>query len=363
MSSHDAVTRPGPSRPDVPAAFHVGTALVAVSLVSFHFVNSDAYVAAMQEDGVVEWMTFLLFLAAGGVAIVQAVRNRRVFDLLVALFCLFVAGEEISWGQRLMGYVPPDLFLKNNFQQETNLHNFSGIFGRPKWVLAITLGAYGLLLPAAATKPMFRGLMQRIGATPPPFALIPWFATCVFLLVWYPIEYTGEWVEMIAGALFVAALAAPHLLSVLAASLPLAVGLAWISAARGPTSAEQLACAAAETAALARDAALRAADRGEVGAGGSIEKRIWSAAEAGYLDWSRLDEFRALPCAGEDPARIRARRSYGIDPWGTAYWLEAEGDGVSAILAVYSFGPNRRRDLERGDDIRAVARWDEQPTR
>lgn len=362
MSSHDEVTKRGPSRPDVPAAFHLGTAVVVVSLVSFYFVNGDAYVGAMQEDGVVEWMSFLLFLAAGGVALVRAVRNRRIFDLLVAMFCLFVAGEEISWGQRLVGYVPPDLFLENNFQQETNLHNFSGIFGRPKWVLAMTLGAYGLLLPAAAAMPMFRNLMQRIGATPPPLALMPWFATCVLLLVWYPIEYTGEWVEMIAGALFVAALAAPHLLSVLAASVPLAVGLAWISAARGPASAEQLACAASETAALARDV-VRAADRDELAAGGSIEKRIWSAAGAGYLDWERLDEFRAVPCAGEDPARTRARRSYGIDPWGTAYWLEAEGDEVSAILAVYSFGPNRRRDLERGDDIRAVARWDEQPTR
>lgn len=363
MSSHDAVTKRGPPRPDVPAAFHLGTAVVAVSLVSFYFVNGDAYVGTMQEDGVVEWMSFLLFLAAGGAAIVRAVRSGRIFDLLVGLFCLFVAGEEISWGQRFLGYVPPDLFLKNNFQQETNLHNFSGLFGRPKWVLAITLGAYGLLLPAVAAKPMFRGLMQRIGVTPPPLALMPWFATCVFLLVWYPIEYTGEWVEMIAGALFVAALASPHSLSVMAASVPLSVGLAWISAAGGPTSAEQLACAASETAALARDAVLRAADRDELGAAGAIEKRIWSAASAGYLDWEQLDEFRAVPCAGEDPARIRARRSYGIDPWGTAYWLEAEANGVSAILAVYSFGPNRRRNLERGDDIRAVAEWDEHPTR
>lgn len=352
------MTKSGPSRPDVPAAFHLAIAAIAVASVSVYFVNEDAYVRAVQEDGVVEWASFLLFLFAGGAAMVEAVRGRRIGDLLIALFCLFVAGEEISWGQRVFGYVPPDFFLGNNFQQEANLHNFSGTFGRPKWVLAAILAAYGLVLPAAATSRMFRGLIHRVGATPPPLALVPWFATCVLLLVWYPIEYTSEWVEMTAGALFVAALAGTLLVALLAASVPLAVGLAWVSALRAPTSAEQLACAASETRALARDVVLRAGDRDDLAAGGSLEKRIWSAAGAGYVFWDRLEEFPMVRCEGESESRISARRLYGIDPWGSAYWLQADGEGPSAILAVYSFGPNRRRDLGGGDDIRTVERWE-----
>lgn len=72
-------------------------------------------------------------------------------DELVAMFCLFVALEEISWGQLLLGYVPSAVFLEYNTQQETTLHNFANVLGKPKWVLAATLVAFGVLLPIGAT--------------------------------------------------------------------------------------------------------------------------------------------------------------------------------------------------------------------
>jgi len=43
--------------------------------------------------------------------------------LLFAIGCLFIAGEEISWGQHLLNYNVPDYIIINNFQQEFNLHN------------------------------------------------------------------------------------------------------------------------------------------------------------------------------------------------------------------------------------------------
>lgn len=340
----------------VPRALHFVLAFAAGAIVLLYLVDRDAYVALMQEDGLIEWATFILFLGAALVGGVRAVRNRRAFDFLVALFCLFVAGEEISWGQRLLGYMPPDFFLENNFQQETNIHNFSDLFGRPKWVLAALLGLYGVALPLAAAGAV-RRLMERVGATPPPRASIPWFAACVLALAWYPVEYAGEWIEMLAGALFMAALAQPHALVAVAFALPVAGGLAWGSAKRGPSSAEQLACAAAETEALARDIVLRAGDRAELSEYGSVEKRIWSAAGAGYVRWELLGDFRLVACEGEDLSRVTARRLYGVDPWGSAYWLETEG-GEDGSVAVYSFGPNRRRDLAGGDDIRAVRKWE-----
>lgn len=341
-----------------PVVFHFGAALVVIAAFLGYYLSADEYVAAMQEDGVVEWMSFLLFAAAGVTGIVRGVNGRRVFDLLVALFCLFVAGEEISWGQRLIGYVPPDLFLENNFQQETNLHNFSGIFGRPKWVLAAALAGYGLLLPAAARNGLFRRALNRIGATAPPLPLVPWFAGAVLLLIWYPIEYTGEWVEMLAGGLFVASLSGSQTLIVIAASLPAAIALAWLSHIGGLSSLERLACARDETAALARDVVTSAGYPEELLSGGSIEKRIWSAAGAGYLDWNQLAAFNSVICRGEDPSRTRARRKYGVDPWGNAYWIQAEeAERGSGAIVIYSFGPNRRRDLDQGDDIRAVMPW------
>lgn len=362
-----SVKASGLGRPRLPATFHLVPTLVLGTVVSLYVYSDAAYLAAMQEDGVVEWLSFLLFLTAGAAGAFHAAKGRRLFDLLVAFFCLFVAGEEISWGQRLIGYVPPDFFLENNFQQETNLHNFSGLFGRPKWVLAGALAGYGLLLPAVAAAGFFRRTLARVGATPPRLVLVPWFATCVAVLAWYPIEYTGEWAEMLAGGLFLASLAGGQMPVLALASVPVAIGLAWMSAARGASSGEQLACARAESAALARDVVRAAGDRDQLSAAGSVEKRIWSAAGAGYVDWSLLVEFQGLSCSGEDSTRTRARRAYGIDPWGTAYWLRAgDGDGegteeatqAGTTITVYSFGPNRRRDLAGGDDVRATERWD-----
>ena len=42
---------------------------------------------------------------------------------LCGLVFLFGAGEEISWGQRIFNTESSEFFLKNNAQQETNLHN------------------------------------------------------------------------------------------------------------------------------------------------------------------------------------------------------------------------------------------------
>jgi len=90
----------------------------------------DRYYMLMQEDRLVEWGTVWLFLAAGLIGLRHSIRNRRIFDGLVALFCLFIAGEEFSWGQRLFGFYSPEYFLANNFQQEVNVHNLPGSFSQ-----------------------------------------------------------------------------------------------------------------------------------------------------------------------------------------------------------------------------------------
>lgn len=82
------------------------------------------------EDGPIEWATAVALLASAGIAAWTAGRpaggNRllhRVTWIGLALFCVFAAGEEISWGQRLLGVQSPEFFLQHNAQRETNLHN------------------------------------------------------------------------------------------------------------------------------------------------------------------------------------------------------------------------------------------------
>jgi hypothetical protein len=82
------------------------------------------------EDGPIEWLTVAGFAVGGIICLRRAwVLRRRRSLRFVALTCLlglafiFCAGEEISWGQRLLGVESSDWFRTYNAQQETNLHN------------------------------------------------------------------------------------------------------------------------------------------------------------------------------------------------------------------------------------------------
>ncbi len=84
------------------------------------------------EDGVLEWLTVVALLTSMVVCWQRLLRAglRRgwpygIVTLLLTLFFLFGAGEEISWGQRLIGLESNEFFQTYNAQKETNLHNMT----------------------------------------------------------------------------------------------------------------------------------------------------------------------------------------------------------------------------------------------
>lgn len=115
------------------------------------------------EDGLAEnFQVVFLLLASLGAAVIARTRWRRGERTLAlsyagfAVACFFVAGEEISWGQRLLGIATPAFLAENNVQQEITLHNtflLTPVFQLAQLVLGlgITLAAltpWSLLLPA-----------------------------------------------------------------------------------------------------------------------------------------------------------------------------------------------------------------------
>ncbi|MEO7713542.1 MAG: hypothetical protein ABIV10_11555 [Gemmatimonadaceae bacterium] len=342
----------GLSRPPVSLVVHAAALGWIAAMLLFAYRAPDQYAAAMQEDRVVEWWTALLFASAAAVRITLAVRERRVFDGLIGLFCLFVAGEEFSWGQRLLGFTPPVPFLAHNTQQEFNLHNFAEVFGRPKWTLAAALIGFGVVLPAAMFTRWGRALADRLGATAPPLAITPWLIACVALLIVYPVEFTGEWVECLAGFLFLASATLPlvRLWSLVGATLVAAVALTFVSARRAGDDPQGVACARAEIDGLVNGAIADSMTRDQLLQGGSIHKRVWTAAQDGYLELADLRSFQEAGCAGPSGTDAQARRQYAVDPWGTAYWIKTVRAGSDdRRVLIYSFGPNRRRDGDAGE--------------
>lgn len=340
---------PSTSTHPVPRAYHALAAGFVAWCTWMARRWPDVYGAAMQEDRFVELMTVFLFAAAGAALLVRAGRARRWFDLLVALFLLFVAGEEMSWGQRLFGLTPPAYFLAHNTQQELNVHNFANLFGSPKGPFTLVLAGYAILLPIAAAFPAGRRLLARIGATAPPALVVPWFLAAIVLFVWYPFRFTGEWTELLAGSAFLMSvgLSTTALLVLGPVSLVAAFALQTWSA-HGHADPARISCASAELAALG-DVLGR-----DLAAAGSLHKRVWTLVEEGRVPAGELRaRLRAVPCAD---TTADARRHYMVDPWGTAYWVRVVRLGTRREVGVYSFGPNRRRDVDAdgrpaGDDV------------
>ncbi|MEX1060899.1 MAG: hypothetical protein WED13_07740 [Methyloceanibacter sp.] len=96
---------------------------------------------------------FGLFIAAS-LLLLPFVRARPfVFtvSLIAALSCLYIAGEEMSWGQHFFHWNTPEYWAMVNRQEETNLHNTYAIFEKtPRSILEAGIFIGGLILPLAA---------------------------------------------------------------------------------------------------------------------------------------------------------------------------------------------------------------------
>jgi hypothetical protein len=262
----------------------------------------------------------------------------RWATLALALFCLFVAGEEISWGQRLFGFRPPNYFLEQNYQQEANLHNLlKNVLDTRYMVMAVAL-LYGVLAPFLAE---VTRLPATLAAHP---VLSPWFACVAWLEFSYPFELAGEFAELLLGLLFLLDMVA-RAGSTSAKALPFRAlrleaaavvgGLLLVPLNDGLTrwNADTYVAAAREDlntleARLARGDLLRPKLLGKR----RVHKRVYTAVQAGYL---ALDE-----------------KHYYLDPWNNPYWIAytRATEGSPAKLVLYSFGPNRRRDTQLGEE-------------
>ena len=115
-----------------------------------------------REDGPIEFAGFACFLVGSVLALVAASRlraDRRTMLAAAALgLVLFAAaGEEISWGQRLLDIDTPEVLVDGNRQDELNLHNLDGLQGKAI-VAQLAVAGLGAVLPW-----LVRGRWARVG--------------------------------------------------------------------------------------------------------------------------------------------------------------------------------------------------------
>jgi len=107
------------------------------------------------EFGIIELATPLVLLPAIIFGIKIFIDKENILDekikyfvLFVTFGCIYLAGEELSWGQHLWGWNTPNWLRLANDQQETNLHNISSWFDqKPRVLLEIFVVVCGVFMP------------------------------------------------------------------------------------------------------------------------------------------------------------------------------------------------------------------------
>jgi hypothetical protein len=134
--------------------------LVAVFTVGSYWISPAWYNRAVLPEGygILEISHFLIPLIGLFITVrllFDPFVRERPFVLTVtiigALSCLYIAGEEMSWGQHFFHWNTPEYWAEVNRQQETNLHNTYVIFEKtPRSILELGIAIGGLGVPLAA---------------------------------------------------------------------------------------------------------------------------------------------------------------------------------------------------------------------
>jgi hypothetical protein len=135
------------------------------------------------EGKIVETVQFLLLLVAGFLslrtawlaAVFYEPRTTRLFYLLFGLGMLFIAGEEIAWGQQFLDFRTPAFLQGVNAQNEFTLHNFGPLQARSD-LLNLLYALAGLLGISFRRHPH----LVKIAT---PVLLIPWFVLILALAI------------------------------------------------------------------------------------------------------------------------------------------------------------------------------------
>ena len=350
--------------PETRLLHHAILAAVLLLYVLLAASGNDLYMSLAREDYWVEWLTFGFFVSASiaffSIAIHRGMR-RGWFSAGLAVFCFLVAGEEVSWGNRLFGFIPPEFILEKNFQQELNVHNLLANQVPIRWLAVFMLAGWGVFLPILRRLVSLRKSLEQWHVVIPPLSLWPWFAAGAVIHAIYPVRVTAEYMELLTGALFLmtalSILKGTRMTAVLLAlTLFLTIAAMGYDEVKARTGqSEKIACAAAETRALG--ITIQATNAiGRHSQIAMLKKRAYTAAQEKLIPPDIAKVLEGIPCAGLVDHPLR--REYLLDPWAQPYRVlfKRDPETLDESMVVYSFGPNRRQDMverrfEGTDDI------------
>lgn len=131
---------------------------IIVAQIGIEVFTPVQYLSAMHsEGGPHETLQFIFMAAAFLIAVATLIKIKGQNSWLTAwvgiaaLASLYVAGEEVSWGQHIFDWGTSEFWSNINDQNETNFHNTSSwLDQKPRLILLIGTITGGLIIPALA---------------------------------------------------------------------------------------------------------------------------------------------------------------------------------------------------------------------
>ncbi|WP_018476958.1 hypothetical protein [Pontibacter roseus] len=164
-----------------------------VLAIYLSYTDGDLYHAYTTEDGYIEHATAFLLLLTSFLCLNRALsatqRTPMAFFYLASALFFFGFGEEISWGQRLLGFATPEGMQQVNEQQEFTLHNiqvYDVSLNRLVFSLGLYTGVftYFLLFPILyRRKAWFRKQVHKIDLPIPTYVQSLLYFVCFFCVL------------------------------------------------------------------------------------------------------------------------------------------------------------------------------------
>lgn len=122
--------------------------------------DNQLFRTLVKDDHLIEYSQFFLLILSSIICLIlqkywwQKEKTLAILFLLLAIGCFFVAGEEISWGQRIFHIATPERLAEKNIQGELTVHNIGVLF-------ALVYRAYMLIGLLGSTTWIFFKLLKK----------------------------------------------------------------------------------------------------------------------------------------------------------------------------------------------------------
>lgn len=181
-------------------------AVFSVSTVFYlYYYNPVNFSLVVAEDHFAEYATSVCFGLAGiillALSLLRAKKLRRLIWMLIGVVAIIIAGEEISWGQRIFYVGTPDVLAKYNVQNELTLHNLDVIESSYSHIflsyLILIYIVFSLML--IFFMPRVKQIFDDVGLPVIQFKLTPIFLLAPSFFIFKPTIYADEIGELFLG--------------------------------------------------------------------------------------------------------------------------------------------------------------------